>query len=85
VPGYYSAPAGELAYMAQRQKPDSPPDVTPVESKWKLRPDDVARRAHELYEARGRGEGRDLDDWLQAEEELRRKGDEKQGREEGER
>jgi Protein of unknown function (DUF2934) len=32
--------------------------------------DQIARRAHELYEARGRTDGRDLDDWLQAEREL---------------
>jgi hypothetical protein len=59
--------------MAERQKPNSLPDVTPVESKRELNPDDVARRAHELYEARGRGEGRDVDDWLQAEDELRQR------------
>lgn len=66
----------------QAQNSDSFPDVTPVESKRGLSPDDVARRAHELYEARGRGEGQDFDDWLQAEEELRRQGE--RGREEGE-
>jgi len=31
---------------------------------------DIARRAYELYEARGREHGHDLDDWLQAEREL---------------
>jgi DUF2934 family protein len=31
---------------------------------------DVARRAFELYEARGREAGADVDDWLQAEREL---------------
>ena len=30
----------------------------------------IARRAHELYEARGGQDGRDLDDWLQAEREV---------------
>jgi hypothetical protein len=30
----------------------------------------IRRRAHELYEARGREDGRDLDDWLQAEVEI---------------
>jgi hypothetical protein len=66
--------------MAQRQTPESPlSDGTPVESKRELSRDDVARRAHDLYEARGRGEGRDLDDWLEAEEELRLKGDENVG------
>jgi len=32
--------------------------------------EDVARRAYELYEARGAQPGWDLDDWLQAEREL---------------
>lgn len=27
----------------------------------------ISQRAHELYEARGREEGHDLEDWLQAE------------------
>jgi hypothetical protein len=30
----------------------------------------IARRARELYEARGGEHGRDLDDWLQAEREI---------------
>jgi len=33
--------------------------------------EDIARRAYEAYEARGRQDGHDLDDWLQAERELR--------------
>jgi hypothetical protein len=32
--------------------------------------EDVARRAYELFEARGAQPGWDLDDWLQAEREL---------------
>jgi hypothetical protein len=31
----------------------------------------IARRAYELYEQRNREDGRDMDDWLQAERELR--------------
>ena len=30
----------------------------------------IRRRAHELYEQRGRDEGHELDDWLQAESEV---------------
>ena len=30
----------------------------------------IAKRAHELYEARGGRDGKDLDDWLQAEREI---------------
>jgi hypothetical protein len=33
--------------------------------------EEIARRAYEIYESRGRTEGSDLDDWLQAERELR--------------
>ena len=33
--------------------------------------DDVARHAYALYVARGRTDGHDVDDWLQAERELR--------------
>jgi Protein of unknown function (DUF2934) len=30
----------------------------------------IARRAYELYEQRGRQEGRDMEDWLKAEQQL---------------
>ena len=30
----------------------------------------IRQRAHELYEARGREDGHDLDDWLRAEVEI---------------
>lgn len=33
----------------------------------------IRLRAYELYEQRGRGDGRDLDDWLQAESEVKQK------------
>jgi Protein of unknown function (DUF2934) len=33
--------------------------------------EDVERRAYELYEQRGREDGHDWDDWLQAEREMR--------------
>lgn len=33
--------------------------------------DEIARRAYRLYEERGGGHGRDWEDWLQAELELR--------------
>ena len=32
--------------------------------------DRIAQRAYQLYEARGRAEGSDVQDWLQAEHEL---------------
>jgi hypothetical protein len=30
----------------------------------------IARRAYELYETRGREDGHDMEDWLRAEEEI---------------
>lgn len=39
--------------------------------------DRVATRAYELYMARGRSDGRDLEDWLIAEREYRSDGDSK--------
>lgn len=33
---------------------------------------EIERRAYELYEARGRADGHDWDDWLEAERELSR-------------
>ena len=34
--------------------------------------DDIAQRAYEIYQSRGGTDGQDMDDWLQAERELRR-------------
>ena len=33
----------------------------------------ISLRAYELYEARGREDGHDIEDWLRAEEEIREK------------
>ena len=33
--------------------------------------DAIARRAYEIYQERGGGDGADVDDWLQAEREIR--------------
>jgi hypothetical protein len=35
-------------------------------------PDAVARRAYEIYQERGGSHGADLDDWLEAERQLKR-------------
>ncbi len=35
--------------------------------------DEIRRRAYELYETRGRENGHELEDWLQAKEEITRK------------
>ena len=56
----------------QKKQPKSvPPD--PVEKPVAIQPApaEIAKRAHEIYEARGGTHGCDLDDWLQAERELK--------------
>jgi hypothetical protein len=35
-------------------------------------PDEVAKRAYEIYKGRGGSHGADLDDWLEAERQLKR-------------
>ena len=44
-------------------KGEAPPDHP-------SRLDQIARRAHQIYPARGGDDGRNLDDWLQAEREI---------------
>lgn len=50
---------------AATDKPPIPPAQSPSANGG-----DVARRAYDLYLARGREPGHDLEDWLQAEREL---------------
>jgi len=45
-------------------KPDEPAILIPIAQQ-------IQQRAYELYEQRGRTEGHDLDDWLQAESEIK--------------
>jgi len=49
--------------LAKRSPTETPEEIQ----------DQIRRRAYELYEARGRGDGYDLDDWLQAEFEVTQK------------
>src|SRR2546422_6205751 len=59
-------------YHAARRKDHGPlNDIADLTAVTPTR-DDVSRRAYELYEQRGRGDGQDWDDWFQAERELRR-------------
>lgn len=46
---------------SSEQKPGDPPED---------RLEKIRQRAYELYEARGREEGHDFEDWLQAEAEV---------------
>ena len=53
-------------------------NISPVRRSANETPDqiqeEIRQRAYELYEARGRGDGSDLDDWLMAEAEINEKG-----------
>jgi len=51
------------------QIPTSPTETRATESLADLQ-GQISRRAFELYELRGREDGHDLNDWLQAESEL---------------
>jgi len=48
------------------------PSSSATNDKQELR-EQVIQRAYELYEARGREDGHDLEDWLRAEEEIMEK------------
>jgi hypothetical protein len=54
--------------MAKQQQSEIPSTI--VNENRKPTAEEIARRAYALYEERGRTDGADLDDWLQAEREL---------------
>ena len=45
-------------------------EATNVSEQTEEQLEQIRRRAHELYEARGQEDGHDLEDWLQAEAEI---------------
>ena len=45
-------------------------DTTTAKPAWAPSYDDIARRAYELFEARGFSHGNDVEDWLAAERDL---------------
>jgi Protein of unknown function (DUF2934) len=49
--------------------PEHQPSVT-TENQRVISKDDVAQRAYELFLARGRVDGHDVEDWLEAERQL---------------
>jgi len=55
-----AAQTGRRITVRKRSSPSSQPTR-----------EDIERRAYEIYVERGGGEGREMDDWLQAERELR--------------
>jgi hypothetical protein len=54
-----------------KKKTENVPLTPPVADTHKDPEAEIARRAYAIYESRNREDGRDLDDWLQAELELR--------------
>ncbi len=52
-----------MAHQAKKVSHSVPTEAPNLE-------DNIRRRAYELYEERGRGDGHDLDDWLRAEAEV---------------
>jgi len=46
-------------------------DTPRPDGDFELSRDEIAQRAYDLYQARGAEDGRDVDDWLRAERELR--------------
>jgi hypothetical protein len=54
-----------MTTKSKSRKPRSPKPAQPNDIEERIR-----RRAHELYEQRGRVDGFALDDWLQAETEI---------------
>ena len=59
---------------ANSKKKNPEPETTEPNSAQVIRPypthEDVQRRAYEIYLSQGRTDGRDLDNWLQAEREM---------------
>jgi len=58
------------------QAPPQPDQSAPIQARTTQHQtptrDEVAQRAYDLYQQRGGGDGRDLEDWLQAERDLQR-------------
>ncbi len=59
--------------MPKQKKQPTAVHLDPVENLVVVQPTqaEIAKRAHEIFEARGGGHGYDLDDWLRAERELK--------------
>ena len=58
--------------QSPQERPQSPqPNFEPEQAKPEIRREDIAERAYAIYEQRGGFPGAELDDWLQAEQELR--------------
>jgi hypothetical protein len=60
-----------MATQARESTPSAPPRESSNEIVGTASSNAVAVRAYKLFEERGREPGRDVDDWLRAEQELR--------------
>ena len=56
--------------MSKARPKTKPIKLVVAERQPEITKDDVARRAYELFLARGRAEGRDVEDWLEAKRQL---------------
>lgn len=63
TPGVSAGPSG-----GSQEDEQSGPPFQISKAGWDY--ERIARRAYELYEQRGRQEGRDLEDWMKAEQQL---------------
>jgi hypothetical protein len=64
-------PSTQRTEKRRQPVPDKPARGSSARDQRELNWDQIARRAYERYEARGREHGRDQEDWFNAEEELR--------------
>ncbi|HEY3381773.1 MAG TPA: DUF2934 domain-containing protein [Vicinamibacterales bacterium] len=66
--------ASQAPDMARSQEPSGQPIESPARSLEGVghtpAPEEVRRRAYDIYVRRGQGDGRDLDDWYEAERQL---------------
>jgi hypothetical protein len=62
----------ERSSMATHKTHDEHPQPPGRSAAGSVEPEVLAHRAYELFEERGREEGRELDDWLRAEHELKK-------------
>lgn len=56
-----------------RRRATTRKNLMPVPNPPRSQHDEISRRAFEIFLSRGGGHGRDLDDWLQAERDIRAK------------
>ena len=68
--GFSSGGSGAAVATAPAAKP-SPATTAPASPKPTVTRDQIAKRAYEIWVAKGRPHGKDLENWQQAERELR--------------